>query len=241
MTKVSCSCHSAVSGRIVPRCEMRILVIEDEPRILAFLSRGLEAEGFAVHGARDGVEGLRRALVEVYDLVVLDLLLPRLDGLSMLRELVQQRPELPVVVVSARADVPTKLRAFGLGAHDYLAKPFSFDELVARIRARLRRPLDAPDGHVLLAGHMALDVARRQVRVGDDDVLLTTREFRLLHHLALHAGEVVTRESILSEVWGYQFDPGSNVVEVCVGRLRKKLGPGAPIETVRHVGYRLAA
>lgn len=222
------------------RC-MRILVIEDEPRILAFLRRGLEAEGFTVHAARDGVEGLRLALERCYDLLVLDLLLPRLDGLSMLRELQRQRPELPVVVVSARADVPTKLRAFGLGAHDYLTKPFSFDELVARIRARLRRPLDVGDAHVLLAGAITLDVARRLVRVGVSAVALTDREFRLLHHLVQHAGEAVTRESILSEVWGYQFDPGSNVVEVCVGRLRKKLGPGAPIETVRHVGYRLAA
>ncbi len=220
---------------------MRILVIEDEPRILAFLSRGLEAEGFTVHAARDGVEGLRLALERTYDLLVLDLLLPRLDGLSLLRELQRQRPDLPVVVVSARADMPTKLRAFGLGAHDYVTKPFSFDELVARIRARLRRPLDAGEGHVLLAGSLTLDVPRRQVRVGEAAVPLTDREFRLLHHLVLHAGEAVSRESILSEVWGYQFDPGSNVVEVCVGRLRKKLGPGAPIETVRHVGYRLAA
>jgi DNA-binding response OmpR family regulator len=219
---------------------MRLLVIEDEPRILAFLSRGLEAEGFAVHGARDGVEGLRLALGRAYDLVVLDLLLPRLDGLSMLRELQRQRPELPVVVVSARADVSTKLRAFGLGAHDYVTKPFAFDELVARIRARLRRPLDAADEQLLLAGGITLDVARREVCYAGGAVQLTDREFRLLHHLVRHAGEVVTRESILSQVWGYQFDPGSNVVEVCIGRLRRKLGPGAPIETVRHVGYRLA-
>ena len=240
MTKMSCACHLLVSRRIVRRW-MRILVIEDEPRILAFLSRGLEAEGFTVHGATDGVEGLRLALDRSYDLIVLDLLLPRLDGLSMLRELQRLRPELPVVVVSARADVPTKVRAFGLGAHDYLTKPFSFDELVARIRARLRRPLAADDGQVLLAGRISLDVTRRQVRVGGDGVALTDREFRLLHHLVRHAGEVVTRESILSEVWGYQFDPGSNVVDVCVGRLRKKLGPGASIETVRHAGYRLVA
>ena len=160
----------------------------------------------------------------------------------MLRELQRTQPELPVVVVSARSDLPTKLRAFGLGADDYLTKPFSFDELVARIHARLRRPAGADGGDgTLIAGSLTLDVARRKAQIDGAAVDLTDREFRLLHHLLLHAGEVVTRESILSEVWGYNFDPRSNVVDVCVRRLRKKLGPRAPIETVRHVGYRVAA
>lgn len=219
---------------------MRILVIEDEPRILAFVSRGLEAEGFMVDAAGDGPDGLRQAVSEDYDLVVLDLLLPRLGGLSVLRELQQQRPQLPVVIVSARGDLETKLRGFGLGACDYVAKPFSLDELLARIRAQLRRGHWGGDGTVVAAGALTLDLARRQARLGEVLVELTDREFRLLHHLVRHQGEVVSRERLLSEVWGYHFDPRSNVVDVCVRRLRKKLGPEAPIETVRHGGYRLA-
>jgi two-component system, OmpR family, copper resistance phosphate regulon response regulator CusR len=220
---------------------MRILVIEDEPRILSFISRGLEAEGFSVDGECDGVGGLKRALRGGYDLVVLDLLLPGLDGLSLLREVQRRRPELPVVIVSARSDLPTKLRGFGLGASDYLSKPFSFDELVARVRAQLRQRQLGADGNLLRVGGLGLDLARRQVQLGTCVTDLSDREFRLLHHLARHAGEVVSRESLLSEVWGYHFDPGSNVVDVCVRRIRKKLGAATPIETVRNAGYRLAA
>lgn len=218
---------------------MRILVIEDEPRILAFVSRGLEAEGFTVDAAGDGADGLRQAVLEDYDLVVLDLLLPRLDGLAVLRELHQRRPELPVVIVSARADLETKLRGFGLGACDYVSKPFSFDELLARVRAQLRRGQWGGDGTVVSAGALTLDLARRQARLGKVVAELSDREFRLLHHLLRHQGEVVSRERLLSDVWGYHFDPRSNVVDVCVRRLRKKLGASAPIETVRHGGYRL--
>lgn len=220
---------------------MRILVIEDEPRILAFVTRGLEAEGFTVDAAGDGHDGLRRAVLGTYDLVVLDLLLPRLDGLAVLRELQQRRPEVPVVIVSARAELETKLRGFGLGACDYVSKPFAFDELLARIRAQLRRGRWGGDGTIVSAGGLTLDVARRQARLGDVVAELSDREFRLLHHLARHEGEVVSRERLLSDVWGYHFDPRSNVVDVCVRRLRKKLGAGAPIETVRHGGYRLAS
>jgi DNA-binding response OmpR family regulator len=219
---------------------MQILVIEDEPRILTFVSRALEAEGFAVHGADDGVSGLARAVGDHYDLVILDLLLPRLDGLTVLRELERRCPELPVVIVSARSDLRTKLRGFELGASDYLAKPFSFDELLARVRVQLRARASAA-GKTVAAGDVVLDVARRQVRIGPRIIELSDREFRLLHHLVEHAGEVVSRESILSAVWGYYFDPRSNVVDVCVRRLRTKLGAEAPIETVRHAGYRIAA
>ena len=219
---------------------MRILVIEDEPRILDFVSRGLEAEGFSVLGARDGQEGLRLAEAVGCDLVILDLLLPRLDGLSVLRTLETNQPALPVVIVSARADLTTKLNGFGLGARDYLTKPFSFDELLARIRVQLRRPEERDNGYVLRAGALALDVARRQAQLGDQVVDLSDREFKVLHRLLECAGEVVSRERLLSEVWGYHFDPHSNVVDVCIRRLRKKLGPDSPIETVRHAGYRLA-
>jgi DNA-binding response OmpR family regulator len=220
---------------------MRILVIEDEPRILAFLARGLEAEGFTVDGAPDGPAGLQRTAHGSYDLVILDLLLPGLDGLAVLHELQRMRPELPVVIVSARSDLDTKLRGFGLGACDYLSKPFSFDELLARVRAQLRRGRPGEKGSGVRAGLLSLDVARREAKLGDVVAALSDREFRLLHHLVLHEGEVVSRERLLADVWGYHFDPRSNVVEVCIRRLRQKLGADAPIETVRHGGYRLTA
>jgi len=220
---------------------MRILVIEDEPRILGFLRLGLEAEGFAVDGAEDGVTGLALALAESYELVVLDLQLPRLDGLRVLDELHQKRPELSVLILSARSDLPTKLRGFELGANDYLSKPFSFDELVARVRVQLRRNRNGDDSSIVRVGALELDLARRQATVAEKIADLSDREFRLLYHLVSHAGEVVSRERLLSEVWGYSFDPGSNVVDVCVRRLRQKLGEASPIETVRHAGYRLVA
>ena len=220
---------------------MRILVIEDEARIQAFLARGLEAEGYTVVAAGDGREGIDLATGTHWDLVVLDLLLPGLNGLQVLRELHRTKPELPVVILSARSDVQTKLRGFELGASDYLAKPFSLDELLARIRVRLRGAATFGDEHVLRGGNVVLDVTRRQAAVGDRTADLSDREFRLLHHLLVHAGEIVSRERLLSEVWGYDFDPGSNVVDVCVRRLRQKLGPDAAIETVRSAGYRLAA
>jgi DNA-binding response OmpR family regulator len=221
---------------------MQILVIEDEARIQAFLRRGLEAEGYTVVTADDGRAGLALARSGNWDLVVLDLLLPGLNGLQVLQELRRSRPQLPVLILSARSDLQTKLKGFELGARDYVPKPFSLDELIARVRVQLRS--DAPladDEHVLRAGRVVLDLARRQARVGELVTDLSDREFRLLHHLLLHAGEVISRERLLAEVWGYGFDPGSNVVDVCVRRLRRKLGPGAPIETIRHAGYRLAA
>jgi len=222
---------------------MRILVIEDESRIQAFLARGLEAEGYTVVTAVDGREGLALAANGRWDLVVLDLLLPGLNGLQVLSELHREKPELPVVILSARGDVQTKVRGFDLGATDYVSKPFSLDELLARIRIRLRGPVLAAfgDERLLRGGGIELDVARRQACVGERTADLSDREFRLLHHLLVHVGEVVSRERLLAEVWGYDFDPGSNVVDVCIRRLRQKLGPDAGIETVRHAGYRLAA
>jgi DNA-binding response OmpR family regulator len=220
---------------------MRILVTEDEPRILSFVTRALEAEGFLTDGAGDGVQALELARYQHYDLVVLDLLLPGLDGLSVLRELRHFDPELPVVILSARSDLPTKLRGFDLGANDYVQKPFALDELIARIRAHLRRPhSDEDEERLLHAGSLVLDLGRRRARQGTTVVDLTQREFRLLLYLAERRGEVVSRERLLAEVWGYHFDPGSNVVDVCVRRVRKKLGHDSPIETVRNVGYRLA-
>ena len=220
---------------------MRILVIEDEERIQSFLRRGLEAEGYAVVTAGDGRQGLELASTGSWDLVVLDLLLPGLNGFRVLEEIRRSRPQLPVVILSARTDLKTKLKGFELGARDYVAKPFSLDELLARIRVQLRGRQPLPEENALRAGCVVLDLARRQARIGDVVTDLSDREFRLLHHLLLHAGEVISRERLLADVWGYDFDPGSNVVDVCVRRLRRKLGPDAHIETIRHAGYRLAA
>ena len=220
---------------------MRILIVEDEARIRAFLARAFEAEGFRVDVVEDGEQGLERALTGSYDLVILDLLLPGRDGLDALRELHRQRSDLPVLILSARSDLSTKLRGFELGAVDYVAKPFSLDELLARARVQLRRARASDEGTVIRVGRLLLDLASRQARVGETVSDLSDREFRLLYFLLQHVGQVVSRERLLSEVWGFDFDPRSNVVDVCVRRLRRRLGPDAPIETVRNAGYRAAA
>jgi two-component system, OmpR family, response regulator len=220
---------------------VRILIVEDEERIRAFLARAFEAEGFGVDVAQDGEEGLQRALAGNHELVILDLLLPGRDGLQSLHELHRLRPDLPVLILSARSDLATKLRGFELGAVDYVAKPFSLDELLARARVQLRRGRIAEGATVIRVGRLVLDLASRQARVGETVADLSDREFRLLHFLMAHVGEVISRERLLSEVWGYDFDPRSNVVDVCVRRLRRRLGAQAPIETVRNAGYRAAA
>jgi DNA-binding response OmpR family regulator len=205
---------------------MRILVIEDEARIRSFLARGLEAEGYSVEGAADGRSGLALALGSSWDLVVLGLLLPGLGGLDVLRELHRERPTLPVVLLSTRSDLPTKLRGFELGAADYIPKPFSLEELLARVRVQLRTaPRFGDDDNLVHGVHLTLNLARRQARLGETVCDLADREFHLLHHLLVHEGEAVSREQLLADVWGYSFHPGSNVVDVCVRRLRKKLGP----------------
>lgn len=220
---------------------MRVLVVEDEARIRAFVGRAFEAEGFNVDVVEDGEQGLARALAGEYEFVILDLLLPGRDGLDVLRELHRRRPEVAVLILSARSDITTKLRGFELGAVDFLAKPFSLDELLARARVQLRRTHGPEEDAILHAGILALDVARRQARIGETVIDLPDREFRLLHFLMLHIGQVISRQRLLSEIWGYDFDPRSNVVDVCVRRLRRQLGPDAPIETVRNAGYRAAA
>ncbi len=220
---------------------MRLLVVEDEARIRSFLARALTVEGFEVDEVADGERGLQAALANDYDLMILDLMLPGRDGLDLLREVHERRPDLPVLILSARTELPTKLRGFELGAADYMAKPFSLDELFARIRVQTRAWRGGESDATLRLGRLALDISRREARVGDRVVSLTDREFRLLHFLMLHPGEVISRERLLSAVWGFDFDPRSNVVDVCVRRLRRQLGPDAPIETVRNAGYRAAA
>jgi DNA-binding response OmpR family regulator len=219
--------------------QRRILVVEDETRILDFLAGGLSADGMTVDWAQTGPSAVKRALEQRDDLVLLDLVLPQLNGLAVLERIQAARPELPVIIVSARGDIPTKLKAFKLGARDYVEKPFSLDELLARMRVHLVEPLERPS--VLRAGRLELDLTTRQARVGSVQTSLSDREFRLLSYLVQHAGQAVSRERLLSEVWGYGFDPGSNVIDVCIRRLRRRLGEAAPIETVRNVGYRVAS
>jgi two-component system OmpR family response regulator len=218
----------------------RVLVIDDEPRIVDFVSRALTAEGFRVDGAHDGIRALELARTGRYELVVLDLLLPHLDGMSVLQGLMETRPDQRVLVLSALSDVETKVKCLEFGASDYLSKPFSLAELIARVRARLRQPSAGPRHRFIHDGRLTLDLTRRVAEVDERRVTLSEREFLVLEHLMRQKGEVCSRPRLLADVWGYSFDPGSNVVDVCVGRLRAKLG-GDVIETVRNVGYRFNA
>jgi two-component system, OmpR family, response regulator len=221
---------------------MRILVVEDETAIADFVQRGLEAEGFSVACVGDGVEGERQALDRSVDLVVLDLMLPGRPGLAVLDSIRRSRPMLPVIVLTARDAVEDKVAGLDGGATDYVTKPFSFDELTARIRAHLRTPATESDSTTLDAAGIHMELLSREVTLRGEDVHLSAREFDLLAYFMRHPGQVLSREQILSAVWGYDFDPGTNVVEVYVGYLRRKLavdGAPAPIETLRSVGYRL--
>jgi DNA-binding response OmpR family regulator len=220
---------------------MEILVVEDETAIADFLTRGLAAEGYDVVRAADGVAGERLSRDPNVDLVVLDRMLPGLDGIEVLASIRRTRPALPVIMLSARAEVADRVEGLEQGATDYVTKPFAFEELLARIRVRLREPAEA-SGTVLEAAGIRLDLVKREARRGETAVKLPEREAVLLAHLMRNAGRVCGREEILSAVWGYDHDPGTNVVQVYIGYLRKRLalpGSPAPIETVRAVGYRL--
>jgi DNA-binding response OmpR family regulator len=214
----------------------RILVIDDEQGILSFVSRRLGAEGYTVDIAADGAAGLDAALGHSYDLIILDLLMPGLPGIDVLRRLVEHKPGQPVIILSALGDTSSKVNSLELGAEDYLAKPFSFEELLARVRARLRGARSQPT--VLTLGALKLDLLQRRAEGDFGLVRLAEREFLLLRQLMRCAGETVTKERLLADVWGYHFDPGSNVVDVYVRRLRAKLG-GEFIKTVRGEGYRV--
>jgi DNA-binding response OmpR family regulator len=217
----------------------RILLVDDEPRILDFVRRGLAAEGFSVDVASLGEEGLRKAVSQPYDLVILDLVMPGLDGAGILRKLLARKPSQAVLILSALSDTTTKVMLLELGAEDYLAKPFSLEELLARVRARIRGV--ARHGPTTIrTSDVVLDLVRREVDMGSGPVPLADREFLLLQELLRNAGRTVSKERLLSTVWGYQFDPRSNVVDVYVGRLRAKLGPEL-ITTVRGEGYRIDA
>jgi two-component system copper resistance phosphate regulon response regulator CusR len=216
---------------------MRILVVEEEPQARSFLVQTFAAEGFSVDHLGDVTHALPHALTHSFDLVIMDFGRATAARLSVLPEFQAQLPELPVMVLSGSDHLATKLETFKMGVVDYMTKPFSIDELLARARVHLYRGKSVSR---LQVGALTLDERSREAHTNGSVMSLSDLEFRVLRHLLLHAGEVVTRERLLSDVWGYDFDPGTNVVDVCVRRLRRKLGPDAPIETVRNAGYRIA-
>ncbi len=216
----------------------RILIAEDEPRLASFLEKGLRANGFVTTVVADGIAASTMARDDEFDLLVLDLGLPGRDGTVVLRELRAAGQRMPVVILTARDDVSDKVAGLEGGADDYVTKPFRFEELLARVRARLRDERTV-EPTVLRAGNMTLDLRTRRASTDGHTIDLTAREFTMLEVLIRHAGQVLSREQLLSHVWGYDYDPGSNVVDVYVGYLRKKLGADS-IETVRGMGYRLA-
>jgi two-component system, OmpR family, response regulator len=243
----------------------RILIVDDEPKIRSFIGRALTAAGYATEFADCGTDGLRRALAAYYDLVILDLVMPDMDGRQVLGRLLAEHPDQAVIVLSCVADVAAKVDCLERGAQDYLTKPFSLAELLARVRVRLRGDAHArgdasghgearpaagtrsaahadshPHAEMIRAGEVTLDVGRLVADIGHGPVPLTRLEFLLLRELAEHVGQSVPKGKLLATVWGYDFDPGSNVVDVCVRRLRSKLGFDL-IKTVRGEGYQLVA
>ena len=217
---------------------MRVLVVEDDPKIASFVVRGLKQSGYAVDEAADGEVGLALAETTEYDAAVVDVMLPKLDGLSLVRRLRAARKPVPVLILSAKSSVEDRVKGLQSGGDDYLTKPFAFSELLARIQALIRRATQAPEATRLSAGDIALDLLTREVTCSGRKVDLQPREFSLLAFLLRHAGRPVTKTMILEHVWDYSFDPQTNVVDVIVSRLRSKIDPERTrIETVRGVGY----
>jgi heavy metal response regulator len=222
---------------------VRILVVEDERKVASFIKKGLEEEGYAVDVAADGEEGLAMALTRVHDLIILDVRLPKLDGLRVLQALRHDSMTAPVLLLTVRATIEDKVLGLDAGADDYLTKPFAFQELVARVRALLRRRMEA-EPTVLRIGDLTLDPARRTVMRGGDKIDLTPREFALLDYFMRNPGRVLTRTMIAEHVWDYSFDTSTNVIDVYVNYLRKKVDAGREpklLHTMRGVGYVLKA
>jgi DNA-binding response OmpR family regulator len=221
---------------------VRILLIEDEAGIAEFVEKALRAHGHQVDLCGDGLEGERQALTSNVDLVILDRMLPGREGVEVLRGIRAAKPDLPVIMLTALGAVDQKVLALDAGATDYVTKPFSVDELLARVRAHLRRP-SQPEATRLAAAGVEVDLLSREVTHDGQAVRLSAKEFELLVHFMRHPNQVLSREQLLSGVWGYDFEPQTNVVDVYVGYLRKKLAlPGrpAPLDTIRSAGYRFS-
>jgi len=218
---------------------MKVLVVEDEKRIANFIRKGLEEQGFVVECSADGNEAYFLATTQQYDAIVLDIMLPGRDGLSILQNLRKQANGVPVLVLTARSELGERIEGLNLGADDYMTKPFYIEELVARLHALVRR-VSGERLTILQAGELSVNLVTREVKVGNAPVRLTVREFNLLEYLMRSPGRVLTRTQILEHVWGYDFDIETNLIDVHIQRMRKKLGPGiaSMIETVRGVGYR---
>lgn len=222
---------------------MKVLVVEDDKKIAAFIRKGLEAQGLVVDACGNGDEGYLLATTRPYDALVLDIMLPGRDGLSILRNLRERKLPLPVILLTARSELNERLEGLNLGADDYLTKPFFVEELIARLHAVTRRHSGASQS-ILTVGDLTLNLLTRQVSRGGTPIELSPREFNLLEHLMRSPGRVLTRVQICEQVWNYHFDPGTNLVEVYVQRLRKKIDAQAKvklIETIRGVGYRISA
>lgn len=219
---------------------MRALIVEDDVTILGFVERGLREAGFVVETAGDGERGLELALSTSFDVAVVDMMLPRRDGLSLIEELRRRRVTLPVLILSARRSVDDRVRGLQAGGDDYLTKPFAFAELLARVQALIRRSTGASEPTRLTFEDMSLDLVTRRVERQGTALELRPREFALLEHLMRHPNQVLSKTSILSHVWGYHFDPGTNVIDVLVSRLREKVDRAYDtklIHTVRGAGY----
>ncbi|MFK0733178.1 MAG: response regulator transcription factor [Gloeotrichia echinulata DVL01] len=218
----------------------QILIAEDEPRIASFIEKGLKSHGFITTVASDAQKTLSLGLSGMFELLILDLGLPGKDGLEVLKELRGQGATLPILILTARDDLQDKVLGLEIGADDYMTKPFRFEELLARIRARLRvfSQISTSEQHTLNAQNIVLDLRTRKAKVNNQLIELPYREFILAETFFRHPGQVLSRQQLLDRVWGYDYDPGSNIVDVYVGYLRKKLGSNL-IETVRGVGYRL--
>ena len=223
---------------------MRILVIEDEAEVAAYLSKGLREHGYTVEQASDGKDGLFLALYEEFDAMIIDRMLPNVDGLSIIRSVRQANISTPVLILSALGQVDDRVAGLREGSDDYLVKPFSFSELIARLEALLRRPTPSGSQTRLVVGELEMDLLGRTVNRGQDTIELKPREFSLLEYLMRHAGQVVTRTMLLEHVWDYHFDPQTNVIDVHISRLRQKIDRGYEqemLQTVRGAGYTLRA
>ena len=220
---------------------MRVLVVEDEKKMASFIERGLKEEGYAVDVAYDGEQGWEYAASNDYDVIILDWMLPKISGITLCEKIRKDGLRIPILILTARDDVQDKIKGLDTGADDYLTKPFAFDELLARLRALLRRPLELKEKSTLKAGQLSIDLLTHRVFLGKEEISLSQKEFSLLEYLMRYKGEVVSRAQIAEHVWDIHFDPMTNTIDVYINFVRKKIDGNnrrSRIETVRGAGYR---